>query len=456
MSITILLNVLLGLFLTWSLLSLASMQIQEWIAARLKWRSRMLEKTLGQMLTDFTLVDQFYNHPLIRSLYTGKDNDNKPSYIPASQFSQAMIDILSTTGTEASLIQQQLYKLYSETQRLPKKKCIEARWRISLMLGMIRKALVSEAGEDAYTEILDTVKNDLLTLGQDIPTLQESVDSLFDAIRVQKQQINDALVKLSFKADAPADETINRIRAGVTALSITHPQLKQTLHAILNSMPQSVWQKENELELIRNNIEEWFNNAMSRLTGWYKRRSLITTLLAGIFLAIIVNVDSINLIGRLWREPDLRIAILSRIESILTQDNTTNIDIGQLSSIQQQFSEISLPVGWFGSPISLSSDQGTSFSETCTFFPQQENEIYGILISGQCYPIINSPPLADLTGWLIKLAGILISGMAASPGASFWFDLLKKIINVRLTGINPSELKTKAVATEMGNPGYLG
>ena len=169
MSITILLNVLLGLFLTWSLLSLASMQIQEWIATRLKWRSRMLEESLEKMLTDSTLVDQFYNHPLIRSLYTGKNNGNKPSYIPASQFSQAMIDILSSTGTEASLLQQQLYKLYSETQRLPKKKRIDARSRIGLMLGMIRKALVSETGEEACAEILDTVKNDLLVLGQDIP-----------------------------------------------------------------------------------------------------------------------------------------------------------------------------------------------------------------------------------------------------------------------------------------------
>jgi predicted DNA-binding transcriptional regulator AlpA len=444
MSITILLNVLLGLFLTWSLLSLASMQIQEWIAARLKWRSRMLEKTLGKMLTDFTLEDQFYNHPLIRSLYTGMDNCDKPSYIPAGQFSQAMIDILSSTGTEASLIQLQLYKLYSETQRLPKKNRIEARRRISLMLGMIRKALVSETGEEACAEILDTVKNDLLTMGQDIPRLQGSVDSLFDAIRVQKQQINDALVKLSFKASPSEDETINRIRAGVTALSITHPQLKQTLYAIMNTMPQSIVQKENELEFVRSNIEEWFNNAMNRLTGWYKRRCLITTLLVGILLATIVNVDSINLISRLWREPDLRIAILSNIENILTQNNTTTLDIGQLSTIQQQFSEINLPVGWLGSPVSPTSNQVTNFSEVCTLFPQQENETYGILISGECYPIINSPKLTDLTGWLIKFIGILISGIAASPGSSFWFDLLKKIINVRLTGVNPSELNTSA------------
>lgn len=450
MSIIILLNVLLGLFLAWSLLSLSSMQIQEWIAARLKWRSRMLDKALGKLLTDSTLLDQFYNHPLIRSLYAGKEMGEKPSYIPANQFSQAMIDILSAIGTEASLFQQQLYILYNESQRLSKKKRIDAHGRISLMLGMVRKALVSETGEEACTEILDTVKTDLLTMGQDIPKLQKSVDSLFDAIRVQRQQINDALVKLSFKGNASEDETMNRIHAGVTALSVTHPQLKQTMYAIMNGVPQSLWQKENELDLVRNNIEEWFNNAMNRLTGWYKRRCLLTTLIAGILLASIVNVDSINLIGRLWREPDLRVAILGNIENILTQNNTTVLDVGQLSSIQQQFSEITLPVGWLGSPISHASDQATILSQVCTLFPHQENQIYGILISGQCYPIINSPQVTDPTGWLIKLAGILISGIAASPGASFWFDILKKIVNVRLAGIKPSELQSNVVSTRAG------
>ena len=449
MSITIILNVLIGLLLTWTLLSLSSMQIQEWIATRFKWRPAMLEKTIGKMLTDVTLVDQFYNHPLIRSLYTGKGSDKKPSYIPASQFSQAMIDILSTTGTEASLIQQQLYKLYSASQRLPGKNRAEARRRISLMLGMIRKALVSETGEESSTEIMDTVKNDLLTMGQDIHRFQHPVDSLFDELRVQKQQINDALVVLSFKGNATEDEKVSKIRAGVTALSITHPQLKQTLYALMYSMPPTLTQRGNEVDMIQSNIEDWFNNAMNRLTGWYKRRTIVATLLLGVFLATIVNVDSVNLVSRLWKEPDLRVAVLSQIENVLTQ-NSPNIDIGGLTTIQQQYSNINLPVGWLGAPVAMTSDLAKNLSSVCTLMPQQENQIFGLIITGQCYPLINSPQSSDLTGWLIKLAGILISGVAASPGASFWFDLLKKIINVRLSGGNPSELTTKQTITSVG------
>ncbi len=121
---------------------------------------------------------------------------------------------------------------------------------------------------------------------------------------------------------------MTRIRAGVTALSITHPQLKQTMYAIMNSTPQTVSQNQSELELVRGNIEEWFNNAMDRLTGWYKRRCLITTLLVGTILAVIINIDSVNLVSRLWSEPDLRFAILNNIEGMLTQDNTTILNVG--------------------------------------------------------------------------------------------------------------------------------
>jgi hypothetical protein len=189
---------------------------------------------------------------------------------------------------------------------------------------------------------------------------------------------------------------------------------------------------------------------MDRLTGWYKRRCLITTLFVGIFLAVIVNVDSINLVSRLWREPDLRFAILRNIESILTENNTTTLNIEQLSNIQQQFSEINLPVGWLGSPISSTSGHLRNAPDGCTLFPHHEDEIYGLFISSQCYPIINTPHVNDMTGWLIKLCGILISGVAASPGASFWFDILKKIINVRLTRVKPSELSSRAIATKTG------
>jgi hypothetical protein len=53
----------------------------------------------------------------------------------------------------------------------------------------------------------------------------------------------------------------------------------------------------------------------------------------------------------------------------------------------------------------------------------------------------HSPPTyvfsPNLTLILLKLTGLAISIMAVSMGAPFWFDLLNKLVNVRLVGNRP-------------------
>jgi len=44
----------------------------------------------------------------------------------------------------------------------------------------------------------------------------------------------------------------------------------------------------------------------------------------------------------------------------------------------------------------------------------------------------------DTADWLVKLAGFVISAFAVMLGAPFWFDLLKKIVPVRMTGMKPA------------------
>jgi CRISPR/Cas system CSM-associated protein Csm2 small subunit len=444
MSISLFLSVLLELIFVWFLLSLATMNIQEWMASQLKWRSRMLEKTLGKMLTDTVLLDQFYNHPLIRSLFTGKESKDKPSYIPASQFSQAILDILATTGTEASILQQQLYRLYSATQQISRKKRKEARQKIGLLLGMTRKALVSEAGEDAIAQIIESVKTELTAMENEIPELQEHIKSLFETIVEQKQEINNALIKLALPQENSVNDTVNSIQAGIVALSITHPQLKQTLDAILHTTSQSIGQKESELEMIRLNIEEWFNNSMTRLTGWYKRRTIVTMFVISLLLALIANIDTIHLADRFWHEPELRSLILNQIGSLLSKtDIAASNSSEEWVMIQQQVNASGLPLGWIGGFTLFSDNVPAAYLEinpkNCTLSPNQEDQIFGFWINQHCYQIINAPQFNDEAGWLVKCLGILITAVAASQGAPFWFDLLKKIINVRLSGLNPSE-----------------
>ncbi|MCS7011734.1 MAG: hypothetical protein NZL98_10220 [Anaerolineales bacterium] len=443
MVIELFFNMLLGLIITWILMSLTAMNLQEWLASRFRWRARMLEKTLRKMLGSSVLVDQFYNHPLIRSLFTGKDSTDKPSYIAASQFSQALMDILATTGTEASLWQEQLYRLSAEIEILPKSERAALQGRLALLMGMVRKALVLETGEQEIASLLDNVKADLLELQAEYPHLREAIEEMFDTVNKQKKEVNEALTKLVYQTEDSPSPLLNQIRAGILALSITHPQLKQVLHALLFTVSQSVWNKQDELSHIRANLEEWFENTMARLTGWYKRRVLVSTFLISFLLSLLFNVDSIHIAFRLWNQPELTQAILEQVNHFFPGLEIADDPLSLLFA-SQEIGHFTFPIGWIaGLGASEFSSSLTNIpAEQCTLTPFEEGQIYGLWVFNRCYPLINTPPLTNTAAWISKFLGILITAFASSQGASFWFDVLKKIINVRFSGLNPTEQRT--------------
>jgi len=45
--------------------------------------------------------------------------------------------------------------------------------------------------------------------------------------------------------------------------------------------------------------------------------------------------------------------------------------------------------------------------------------------------------------WLERLIGWLLTILAISLGAPFWFDILNKIINIRFAGKSPEEPRNK-------------
>ncbi len=85
------LDIVLGLFFIFFLGSIVCSAIQERIAAGMRNRARDLETALYNMLGE-KHGDDFMGHPLIRSLC--KNAGSSPSYIPASLFSQTLIEIL--------------------------------------------------------------------------------------------------------------------------------------------------------------------------------------------------------------------------------------------------------------------------------------------------------------------------------------------------------------------------
>lgn len=438
MSIHPIISILVGLLLVWITTSLAVMCIHEWLANQFRWRAKMLESMIRNMLSDFALADQLYNHPLIRSLYSGEGGASKPSYIPASQFAQALMDIILNASSEASLLQYYLYKLRWELFRLGKNQRVEAQKSLNIILALTRRALVSQADETTQETALEEIRNALESLGDDFPALKPSIESAITTVTVQHIQIREAIKTGSINSNQEAQETANnRYRKGLAGLSITHPRLKQILGALLSELTNASIETESVQLRARQNIEEWFNNSMDRVSGWYRRRTQTLAYVLAIGLAFLLNIDSIYIATILWQDGFLREELVIQAETLVSNNPDGVVEPDALKIITNPTYQI-IPIGW----IDFSNVLNDYPNDRCSSSANPAPFYLGISLFGKCYPFSNVPTMDNLAaGWALKILGLLVTGIATAQGAPFWFDILKKVINVRIAGANPIELK---------------
>ena len=450
MSIVGILEVATGMVFAWLVMSLAGMYIQELIVSKLAWRSTMLESYIGNLVADKTLARQIYDHQLIKGLYNGFDGQTKPSYIPSAQFSMALMDIIRNSPKEAAFIQETLYGLESDISQLSRNKRALAQQQLDLAIDLTRKAIASDASPEIANGILDEVKKIIRKLSTDYPELQPLIEAKFLAFAVQKKQIDGILADLQAANGGKADDSaVYQFKAGLAVMGITHPDLKQALEALTINIQDFNDKAVNSLETVATNLEAWFNNSMDRLSGWYKRRAQTLAFIIGLSLAIVLNVDSLQLATQLWRDPVMRQALAAQADALVNQNpnGVSNPTASQLLALNMQITQLNIPVGWIGSALPADANGavllGDGTEKKCTVTPQSSVEVFGFHFTNQCYPIINTPLFNDLAGWLMKLFGLLLTGIAAAQGAPFWFDILKNVVNVRSSGANSDTASPK-------------
>jgi len=144
-------------------------------------------------------------------------------------------------------------------------------------------------------------------------------------------------------------------------------------------------------------FENWFTEFTQRLTLWYKKKTRETLFYLGAIVAIFINVDSLELFTFYDNNPTAAADVTRFYKEHPNwgRDTTFNNKSPRLArTLDSLIKETKLPVGF----------QHSVFKDK-TF--QQ----------------------SVISNWwegALKFLGILISGFAASFGAPFWFDLLKK------------------------------
>jgi hypothetical protein len=148
------------------------------------------------------------------------------------------------------------------------------------------------------------------------------------------------------------------------------------------------------LNQAQHNIEAYFNETMERLSGSYKRRAQIYIFGIALIISLLLNVDSIVIANSLATNPTLRASIVTLAEGYKQVPDTKTDPLTTVTSLHEQIDQLGLPIGW--------------------------REL---------------PKGANL--WMLKLLGLLVTTFAVAQGAPFWFELLGKLINVRMTGKKP-------------------
>lgn len=447
------LEVAVGLVFVWLVLALAAMQIQEWIATMLAKRSADLEKSIRELLSSEDLADKFYTHPLIASLYKEAKPGKKPrlpSYIPANKFATALFDIIVDAGTDASPVK----KLFSdvETQLASlddpaQRKLAGEDW--NTILETMKQVAASGMGETA----VDSLKQQVEAFAKAHPELQSAIDTGLPQLEAYYKQFQ-ADQRAAGETGPETDLAIRQFRLGLLALNATNPKLKKTLSSLLKSSQAYAGKGEQAIANTRTTVENWFNDAMDRLSGAYKRYAQLMAFIIGFVLALLLNIDSITVAVSMWREPTLRQAIVAQADAYATQyadglpasDGTVVTPANTVRDLQAQMTALTLPFGWFSDPVTYDPTIPCNLSQPSEIDEAgNQTRIMGIKMGDVCYPVINTPPANwdHWLDWLSKLLGLVISGMAAAQGAPFWFDMLRKLINIRGSGSNPAEAKPK-------------
>lgn len=172
---------------------------------------------------------------------------------------------------------------------------------------------------------------------------------------------------------------------------VRDPQLRTALAGIYQRTG-------GNLAAFQDGVAGWFDSAMERVSGAYKRRSLLVSLLLSLLFAIVFNIDSIHLFGALWQHP----ALAAQIVAAPARVDQHTIDL-----------LLTLPIGW------------TRF-----------------------------PPVFD-QAFLLQAAGWVLTASTALFGAPFWFDMLQRTMQLRGTGNKPDE-KAPPLARKVSAPAAGG
>jgi hypothetical protein len=204
----------------------------------------------------------------------------------------------------------------------------------------------------------------------------------------------------------------------------------------------------NDREKFLEGAERWYDDTMDRVSGWYKRHTQVVVIILAVLVTLILNINTITVGKGLYEDAGLRDAVSAAAEAyvatherptaVVTETTasapatdttatttiaTTTVDPKQEDAAHQkrlndqvdELNSLNLPIGWRWQTAADANkpdaEKGLPTSLLCAI--------------GEA---VKKP--GTWLGWLLTV-------IALSLGAPFWFDMLMKVVNVRTNGPKP-------------------
>src|SRR6266850_2937474 len=170
------------------------------------------------------------------------------------------------------------------------------------------------------------------------------------------------------------------------------PHLQQALKSLTPGAGESIVMDQTA-------IERWYDQHMDRVSGWYKRHTQSVVLTIAAVLTLLTNTDSVTLARRLWSDSALRQTVVEAAKVRLQQGPPLN----PVEYIDPTTPRASKPL----------------LQESSNEVLPEEHALLERLVgwSGEPDRLAKDP-----AGWIaVHLFGWLITALAVSLGAPFWF-----------------------------------
>jgi hypothetical protein len=430
-----LLEVAIGVVFIYLLVSLVCSAANEILEGWLKNRATDLERGIREMFGPGdpktpSMMKNLYNNAMVNCLFKGKYDDAKeqvgrlrdflrkgpdlPSYIPATSFALALMDVATMPGVQAASA--------AAASSAPASPPATVSWKPSGATGA--------------------------TPPGPLPGMSISLDAVPPALPAPGQPGNP----------------LTPFRDQVLANKDLPDQVKTGLVTLIDAAGSDVAKA-------RENIEQWFNSTMERVSGWYKRRTQLIILVLGFGLAAVFNIDTIVVAGRLATDKSLRESLVAASEEYAKASaasaaaspspvpavspaaaSPANSPLAPAASLNRNQSSVPAaspavtpsaapsPAASEPSPTPARSPSPTK-AEQAFADDYDKLEHLGLPIgwdTDEARKLVAQGIVTNKKAWTRKLLGLLITALAVSLGAPFWFDLLNKFMNVRST-IKPPE-----------------